>query len=114
MTSWLEQAHHDGSELYVERFGDSAELRLRVPEGGAAWVVRRSVGAGEARTVEAWATPHTNGEVWWRAEVPLRTRVVSSRWLLTGGKLGYSWLKGRGSHAHGVPPGGDFRLTADP
>jgi alpha-glucosidase len=114
MTSWLEQAHHDGSELYVERFGDSAELRLRVPEGGADAVVLRYVRDGEARTVEASVTAHTNGEVWWRAEVPLRNPVVSYRWLLTGGSLGYSWLNGMGSYAHEVPPAGDFRLTADP
>jgi alpha-glucosidase len=114
MTSWLEQAHHDGSELYVERFGDSAELRLRVPEGGADAVVLRYVRDGEARTVEASVTAHTNGEVWWRAEVPLRNPVVSYRWLLTGGSLGYSWLNGMGSYAHEVPPAGDFRLAADP
>lgn len=114
MTSWLEQAHHDGSELYVERFGDSAELRLRVPEGGAEAVVLRYVRDGEARTVEASMTAHANGEVWWRAEVPLRNPVVSYRWLLTGGSLGYSWLNGMGSYAHEVPPAGDFRLAADP
>jgi alpha-glucosidase len=28
--------------------------------------------------------------------------------------LGYRWLNGMGTHAHEVPPGGDFRLTADP
>jgi alpha-glucosidase len=114
MTSWLEQPHHDGSELYVERFGDSAELRLRVPEGGADAVVLRYVRDGEARTVEATVTAQTDGEVWWRAEVPLRNPVISYRWLLTGGRLGYRWLNGLGMHAHEVPPAGDFRLTADP
>lgn len=114
MTSWLEQAHHDGSDLYVERFGDSAELRLRVPEGGADAVVLRYVRDGEARTVEASVTAHTNGEVWWRAEVPLRNPVVSYRWLLSGGSLGYSWLNGMGSYGHEVPPAGDFRISADP
>ena len=114
MTSWLEQPHHDGSELYVERFGDSAELRLRVPEGGADAVVLRYVRDGEARTVEASVTARTNGEVWWRAEIPVRNPVVSYRWLLTGGKLGYRWLNGMSTYAHEVPPGGDFRLTAEP
>ena len=31
----LDTPHHDGSELYVDRLDDSAELRLRAPEDAA-------------------------------------------------------------------------------
>jgi alpha-glucosidase len=110
----LAQPHHDGSELYVERLGDSAELRLRIPEGTAGEVLLRYFRDGEPRTVEASVAGHADGEVWWRAELPLRSPVVSYRWLLAGGRLGYRWLNSAGTHPHEVPPTDDFRLTADP
>ena len=49
----LNQPHHDGSELYVERLGDSAELRLRAPEDTADAVLLRYVPDGHAETIEA-------------------------------------------------------------
>jgi alpha-glucosidase len=55
-----------------------------------------------------------DGEVWWRAELPFRNPVVSYRWLLTGGRLGYCWLNGLGVQAQEVPPADDFRLNAEP
>jgi len=109
----LVEPHHDGSELYVERFEDSAELRLRVPDGAADSVFLRYVRDGEARTVEATAAARTAGETWWRAEVPLRNPVLSYRWLLTGGRLGYRWVNGTGTHRHEVAPPDDFKLTFD-
>jgi alpha-glucosidase len=64
--------------------------------------------------VKASADARVRGEVWWRAELPLRNPVVSYRWLLTGGRLGYRWLNGVGLHPHEVPPTDDFRLNAEP
>ena len=49
----LKQPHHDGSDLYVERLGDSAELRVRVPEDAADAVLLRYFRDGEPRTVAA-------------------------------------------------------------
>jgi alpha-glucosidase len=112
--SGLADPHHDGSELYVDRFGDAAELRLRVPDGAADAVLLRYVRDGEARTVAATAASRGDGETWWQAEVPLRNPVLSYRWLLTGGRLGYRWVNSTGMHAHEVPPTDDFKLTAEP
>jgi alpha-glucosidase len=77
-------------------------------------VFLRYVRDGEARTVEATAASRGGGETWWHAEVPLRNPVLSYRWLLTGGRLGYRWVNGTGTHAHEVPPTDDFKLTAEP
>src|SRR5262249_45135867 len=72
----LTEPHHDGSELYVDRTGDSAELRVRVPDGGADAVLLRYLKDGEPRMVEATVASRGHGEVWWRAEVPLRSPLV--------------------------------------
>src|SRR4051812_46608962 len=110
----LDEPHHDGSELYVDRLGDSAELRVRVPAGDADAVVLRYLRDGEVRTVEASRAARHGEDDWWRAELPLRNPVVSYRWLLTGGRLGYRWLNALGAHRREVSPGDDFRLSADP
>jgi alpha-glucosidase len=110
----LDQPHHDGSELYVRRLGDSAELGLRAAEGDADAVMLRYVRDGEARVIEASPAAGGSGEVWWRAELPLRSSVVAYRWLLAGGRGGYRCLNGDGVHPHEVPPFGDFRLVRDP
>jgi alpha-glucosidase len=110
----LAEPHHDGSELYVERIGGSAELRLRAPEGAADTVFLRYVRDGEPRTVEAKAAKIIDGEQWWTAELPLRNPVVPYRWLLAGGTVGYCWLNATGPHQHEVSLGDDFRLTAEP
>jgi alpha-glucosidase len=112
--SLLARPHHDGSELYVDRLGDFAELRLRTREGDADAVLLRYVEDGEPRTVKASVDAHVDGDVWWRAEVPLHNPVVSYRWLMTGGRLGYRWLNGAGSHRQEVSPTDDFKLGADP
>jgi alpha-glucosidase len=69
---------------------------------------------GEPRTVEATATAGQDGEVWWRADIPLRNPVTSYRWFLSGGSTGYAWLNGSGLHAHEVPAASDFRILAEP
>ena len=108
----LDEPHHDGSELYVDRVGDSAELRLRAPAGAVDAVFLRYLKDGEPRIVDA--TPvERDGEVWWRAELPLRDATVTYRWLLTGGALGYRWLNSTGAYPYEVTPGDDFRLNAE-
>jgi alpha-glucosidase len=109
----LAEPHHDGSELYVDRVGDFAELRLRAPADAADAVLLRYVRDGETRAVDAQRVGGAGREVWWRAELPLRNPVVSYRWLLSGGQLGYRWLNSAGLQASEVPPTDDFRLTAD-
>jgi alpha-glucosidase len=109
----LQEPHHDGSELYVQRLGDAAELALRTAEGDAGSVLLRYVRDGEARVIEASPSPGKGGEVWWRAELPLRSSVVSYRWLLAGGRGGYRCVNGDGVHRHETPPYGDFRLVRD-
>jgi alpha-glucosidase len=108
----LDQPHHDGSELYVERLGDAAALRVRVPAGGADAVLLRYIKDGEARTVQASVAEEDGDDVWWRAEVPTRNPTVSYRWLLTGGRSRYAWLNGTGAHVHEVPAGDDFTLSS--
>jgi alpha-glucosidase len=110
----LDEPHHDGSDLYVDRLGDVAELRLRAPDGAADVVLLRYVQDGEPRTVRASIEERSDGEAWWRAELPLRNPLTGYRWLLTGGTLGYRWLNGTGGHAHEVPPTDDFVLSAKP
>ena len=110
----LAEPHHDGSELYVDRLGDSAEVRLRAPAGAAEAVFLRYLKDGEPRVVEAAPTPHTDGDVLWRAELSLRNPSVTYRWLLTGGQLGYRWVNATGSYPYEVTPADDFRLNAEP
>jgi alpha-glucosidase len=109
----LDTPHHDGSELYIverpDELGAPAMLRLRAPEDAADRVMLRYVVDGEPRTAEAVR----DGDDWWRAELPMRSPVIRYRWLLAGGRSGYRWLNGRGTHPHEVPGGDDFVLTLD-
>jgi alpha-glucosidase len=109
----LDTPHHDGSELYVverpDELGAPAVLRLRAPKEAADRVMLRYVVDGEPRTAEAVR----DGGGWWRAELSMRSPVVRYRWLLSGGRSGYRWLNGRGTHPHEVPGGDDFVLTLD-
>src|SRR5215475_2652459 len=110
----LAQPHHDGSEIYVDRLDDSAELRVAAPHGAADAVYLRYLKDGEPRIVQATPSVGDDGDVWWRAELPLRNPSVSYRWLLTGGSVGYRWLNGTGSYPHEVTPADDFRVNAEP
>jgi alpha-glucosidase len=106
--------HHDGSDLYVDRLGDSVALRVRVAEGAAAGVAVRYVRDDDVRIVAASFDARADGEDWWRVEIPLRSPVLSYRFLLTGGTLGYGWLNSLGLHGREVSSAGDFRLNAEP
>jgi alpha-glucosidase len=100
----LDEAHHDGSELYV----DGDVLRVQVP-GDVDAVVLRYVEDGEARGVEA----SPEGDGWWSAQLPLTNPVMNYRWLLSGGEFGYTWLNGAGLVAHDVPDADDFVFSSD-
>jgi alpha-glucosidase len=113
-TNALAQPHHDGSELYVERDGDSAVVRVRIPQGAADDVRLRFVRDGEPVTVKAVVDRKANGETWWRAKLPLENPVVRYRWLLAGGGTGYAWLNGRGLSPTDVPGADDYALEVDP
>ncbi|MDX6487184.1 MAG: alpha-glucosidase, partial [Gaiellaceae bacterium] len=71
----LADPHHDGSELYVvdrpDALGGTATLRLRAPSGAADSVLLRFVRDGEPNTVRAVVDEESNGETWWRAELPV-------------------------------------------
>ena len=85
----LSDPHHDGSELYVERDDDAAVVRLRTPRGAAEHVWLRFVTDGEPRTVEGTVDEESDGDVWWRARLPVPNASVRYRWLVDGGDLGY-------------------------
>jgi alpha-glucosidase len=76
----LAEPHHDGSELYVAEhpaeLGDRAVLRVRVPDGVATEVMLRYVRDGEPRTVNAVVDEESDGETWWRAELPAENPVI--------------------------------------
>jgi alpha-glucosidase len=110
----LAEPHHDGSELYVERDGDSAVVRVRMPEAAADDVRLRFVRDGEPVTVKAVVDRKADGETWWRAKLPLENPVVRYRWLLAGGGTGYAWLNGRGLSSTDVPGADDYALEVDP
>jgi len=114
----LAEPHHDGSELYVvdrpDEVGGTAVVRLRAPHGAAANVWLRYVTDGEPRTAEAVVDEESNGETWWRAEMPVPNPAIRYRWLVDGGDAGYRWLNGVGSYAHEVAGADDFVLALDP
>lgn len=115
--SALTEPHHDGSELYVlerpDEPGGTAVLRLRAPSGSAGSVWLRHVGDGEPRTVEAVVDEESDGETWWRVEMPVLNPATRYRWLVTGGSAGYRWVNGIGMHAHEVAGSDDFVLGLD-
>jgi alpha-glucosidase len=112
------EPHHDGSELYVvERpaeLGGTATVRVRVPNGAADEVMLRFVRDGEPKAVAAVRDEESDGETWWRAELPVENPVVRYRWLLAGGATGYAWLTARGLATTEVAGADDFALALDP
>ncbi|HEY0699367.1 MAG TPA: alpha-amylase family glycosyl hydrolase, partial [Micromonospora sp.] len=107
--------HHDGSARYVPEqapaLGDTVEVFVRVPEDADVRQVHvRGTPDGEPRFAEATVDRHGDGEVWWRAEVPVRNPVTNYRFLLTG-RHGRRWLNASGVVGHDVPDSGDFRLV---
>jgi alpha-glucosidase len=111
----LRTPHHDGSDLYVlgrpDELGGEASLRVRMPTGAADEVLLRYTRDGEPRTAVAVVDAETDGETWWRAQLPMWNPTVRYRWLLSGGEVGYGSLTGAGLAPHEVPSGDDFVLT---
>jgi len=115
--SALAEPHHDGSELYVvdrpDDIGGTAVVRLRTPRGAATNVWLRFVADGEPRTAEAVVDEDSDGETWWRAELPVQNPTVRYRWLVDGGDAGYRWVNGIGMVPHEVAGADDFVLAVD-
>jgi alpha-glucosidase len=110
--SFLDQPHHDGSDLYVlerpEKLGDDAVVRIRVPQP-VEGVLVRYVENGEPRS----AVAERDGEGWWTARFPVTNPNVPYRWLLTGGDAGYLWFNGAGLSDHDIPDADDFVISFD-
>ncbi|QGQ19042.1 glycoside hydrolase family 13 protein [Cellulomonas sp. JZ18] len=111
----LDDAHHDGSELYVPAgtpsLGDDVPVRVRVPEGAperAVWV--RVVRDGEPTMVPARIDRTADGERWYVADVRVHNPVTGYRVLLDE-PGGYRWLNGRGTWRRDVTDAADFRLS---
>jgi alpha-glucosidase len=110
--------HHDGSPLYVSTqtpdLDDVVSVFVRGEvSSGVRRVFVRCIWDGEPRFTQAMVDRAANGEIWWRAEVPVRNLVNSYRFLLVGTK-GYCWLNAFGVVPHDVPDDSDFRLVAHP
>jgi alpha-glucosidase len=112
----LGEPHHDGSALYVPdqepSLGDRAAVFVRVPAGAAVERVHvRSTPDGEPEFDAAVVDRRdASGDVWWRAEVPVRNPVTPYRFLLDT-PAGQRWLTAAGVVAHDVPDATDFRLV---
>ena len=114
----LDEAWHDGSELYVveapDELGGEATVRLRTRTGAADSVLLRYQRDGEPRSTLAVVDEQKDGETWWRASFPVVSPATRYRWLLAGGDSGYAWVNGLGTHPHEVAGADDFVLTPGP
>jgi alpha-glucosidase len=113
------RAHHDGSELYVSSqtpaLGETVSLFVRVPAGiRASRIHLRWLSDGEPVFTSA-VVDRTDraGDVWWRAEMPVRNPVTPYRFLVRTSQ-GVRWLTGAGLTHYDVPDATDFRLIAHP
>jgi alpha-glucosidase len=113
------RAHHDGSELYVSSqspaLGETVSLYVRVPAGTRATRIHlRRLSDGEPVFTSA-VVDRTDraGDVWWRAEMPLRNPVTPYRFLVRTSQ-GVHWLTGAGLTHYDVPDATDFRIVAHP
>lgn len=114
--SLLQQAHHDGSALYVDNqapaLGEDVNLWARCPAGtGVTEVHVRAVEDGEPRFFAASVDRRDGTHTWWRAKVTAHSPVTGYRFLLRLSDGGYRWLNGTGPHRHDVTDDEDFRLT---
>src|SRR6266516_4673545 len=118
-TALLEQPHHDGAELHVPddapALGEDLTVFVRVPhQNGAERLWVRTTPDAEPGLAAGVLDQKTAAERWWRFEVHARNPVTTYRFLLDGGRHGYHWLNGTGTHAHDVTDAGDFRLSTAP
>jgi alpha-glucosidase len=115
----LEQPHHDGAALHVPddapALGETMPVLVRVPhEDGAQRLWVRTTPDAEPGLVAGVVDRDTASETWWRFDVHVRNPVTTYRFLLDGGRRGYRWLNGTGTHAHDVTDTADFRLSTAP
>ena len=82
------RVHHDGSELYVSSqtpaLGETVSLFVRVPAGiRASRIHLRRLSDGEPVFTSAVVDrTDRHGDVWWRAEMPVRNPVTPYRFLV--------------------------------
>ncbi|MGH8889444.1 MAG: alpha-amylase family glycosyl hydrolase [Acidothermaceae bacterium] len=112
----LDQAHHDGSSLYVTNpypaLGEKVTVFARVPHSSGVTAVHvRSIVDGEPAHTPAIVDRSNGTTSWWRATIEAHNPVVRYRFLLDRGERGYLWLNGAGVHRHDVTDTCDFRLT---
>jgi alpha-glucosidase len=111
--------HHDGSELYVSTqspvLGETVSVFVRVPAGTRASRIHlRWISDGEPVFSSAVVDrTDLDGDVWWRAEIPVRNPVTPYRFLIRT-SAGVRWLTGLGLTHYDVPDATDFRLVAHP
>lgn len=115
MAGILDQPHHDGSELYVSdgvpHLGDTVAVFARVPDSFPVEAVHlRSAPDGEETFTEAVLDRRTDGESWWRADLPVRNPSNRYRFLLHTPD-GPTWLHAGGTTAYDTPHTTDWRLT---
>jgi alpha-glucosidase len=111
--------HHDGSALYVSTqtpvLGETVSVFVRVPAGTRASRIHlRWISDGEPVFTSA-VVDRTDaaGDVWWRAEMPVRNPVTPYRFLVRT-SAGVRWLTGLGLTHYDVPDATDFRLVTHP
>ncbi|MEU4240537.1 glycoside hydrolase family 13 protein [Actinoplanes sp. NPDC026619] len=111
--------HHDGSELYVTNpapaLGETVSVFVRVPAGiRASRIHLRWLSDGEPVFTSAVVDrTDKRGDVWWRAEMPVRNPVTPYRFLIRTSQ-GVRWLTGLGLTHYDVPDNTDFRLVTHP
>jgi alpha-glucosidase len=111
--------HHDGSERYVStpapQLGETVAVFVRVPASiRASRIHLRYLSDGEPVFASAVVDrTDSGGDVWWRAEIPVRNPVTPYRFLVRTAH-GVRWLTGAGLTHYDVPDATDFRLVAHP
>jgi len=113
------RVHHDGSERYVSSpgpaLGETVSVFVRVPAGvRASRIHLRRLSDGEPVFTSAVVDrTDRHGDVWWRAEIPVRNPVTPYRFLVRTSQ-GVRWLTGGGLTHYDVPDATDFKLVAHP
>ncbi|MGA0866552.1 MAG: glycoside hydrolase family 13 protein [Candidatus Nanopelagicaceae bacterium] len=113
MIDLLELIHHDGSECYVERIGESRfRLSLRIPSALTAdRVALRTVRDGEPVYFEAERGERLSHYITYYVELSIHNPRTNYRWLIGGDEIGLLWLNQSGLQHHDVSDIHDFVIT---
>lgn len=105
--------HHDGSESYVERIGESRfRLSLRVPSTVRVdRVALRTVRDGEPVYFEAERGERLSHCITYHVELSIHNPRTNYRWLIGGDEIGLLWLNQSGLQHHDVSDVHDFVVT---